>query len=109
MISRVDEPTQWCTAMVVASKRNLRICVDFQPLNECVLREVYPLPKVEETLAQLTGATVFSKVDANCGFGRFHSPNTLDNIPRLSCHLADFVLINCPSAYQVPQSTSRSR
>eukprot|EP00731_Ephydatia_muelleri_P020339 Em0013g66a len=37
-------------------------------LNESVLREVYPLPTVDETLAQLTGATVFSKLDANSGF-----------------------------------------
>lgn len=27
-----------------------------------------PLPKVDETLAQLVGATVFSKLDANSGF-----------------------------------------
>ena len=33
-----------------------------------MLREVYPLPTVDETLAQLTGATVFSKPDANSGF-----------------------------------------
>ena len=55
----------------VIPKRNsetVRICVDFHPLNECVLREVHPLPKVEKTLAQLSGATVFSKVDANRGF-----------------------------------------
>ena len=67
VISRVDKPSQWCAAMVVVPKRNsgtVRICVDFRALNECVLREVHPLPKVEETLAQLTGATVFSKVDA---------------------------------------------
>ena len=68
VIFRVDEPTQWCAAMVVVPKRNseaVRICVDFRPLNEC---EVHPQPKVEETLTQLSGATVFSKVDANCGF-----------------------------------------
>ena len=46
----------------------LTLCVDFQPLNDSVLREVHLLPKVEETLAQLSGATVFSKIDANCGF-----------------------------------------
>ena len=43
-------------------------CVDLKPLNESVLREVHPLPKVDETLAQLTGARVFSKLDANSGF-----------------------------------------
>ena len=33
-----------------------------------VLREVHPIPKVDETLAQLSGATLFSKLDANSGF-----------------------------------------
>eukprot|EP00731_Ephydatia_muelleri_P032481 Em0024g25a len=31
-------------------------------------RRVYPLPKVDETLAQLAGAKIFSKLDANSGF-----------------------------------------
>ena len=42
--------------------------MDLKPLTESVLQEVYPLPKVDETLAQLTGATLFSKLDANSGF-----------------------------------------
>ena len=47
---------------------SIRICVDFCPLNNNVLREVHPIPKVDETLGQLAGAILFSKVDANCGF-----------------------------------------
>ena len=39
-----------------------------QTLNQCVLREVHPLPKVDDTLAQLIGAKLFSKLDANTGF-----------------------------------------
>ena len=56
--------------MVVVPKKNgtIRICVDLKPLNERVFREVYPLPRVDETLAQLAGATLFSKLDANNGF-----------------------------------------
>ena len=70
VISRVEEPTPWCAGMVVVPKKSgaVRICVDFRPLNDNVLREVHPLPKVDETLAQMAGATVFSKLDANCGF-----------------------------------------
>ena len=41
---------------------------DLQPLNRYVCREVYPLPKVDEALAQLAGAKFFSKFDANLGF-----------------------------------------
>ena len=56
--------------MVVVPKKSgsIRICVDLKPLNESVLREVHPLPKVDDTLAQLAGAKVFSKLDANSGF-----------------------------------------
>ena len=70
VISKVDEPTPWCAGMVVVPKKSgkVRICVDLKPLNESVLREVHPLPKVDETLAQLTGARMFSKLDANSGF-----------------------------------------
>ena len=70
VISPVEEPTPWCTAMVVVPKdcEAVRICVDLKSLNENVLREVHPMPKVDTTLAQLSGATVFSKVDANIGF-----------------------------------------
>ena len=70
VISKVSEPTAWCAGMVVVPKQNgnLRICVDLKPLDENVLREVHPLPKVDETLAQLAGAKIFSKLDANSGF-----------------------------------------
>ena len=70
VIRKVDEPTPWCAGMVMVPKKSgeVRICVDFRKLNESVLREVHPLPKVEDTLAKLTGATTFSKLDVNCGF-----------------------------------------
>ena len=46
----------------------VRVCVDLKPLSHCVFREYHPLPKVDEVLAQLTGAVMFSKLDANSGF-----------------------------------------
>ena len=56
--------------MVVFPKKSekVRICVDFKALNDNVLREVHLIPKVDETLAPLAGATVFSKLDVNSGF-----------------------------------------
>ena len=60
----------WCAGMVVVPKKSgaVRICVDLKPLNESVLRAVHPIPTVDETLSHLSGATVFSKLDANSGF-----------------------------------------
>ena len=70
VIAKVNEPTEWCAGMVVVPKANgkVRICVDLTNLNQSVLRERHPLPAVDQTLAQLAGATVFSKLDANSGF-----------------------------------------
>ena len=70
VISRVTEPTRWCAAMVVVPKGNgkVRICVDLTHLNRSVLRERHPLPAVEQSLAQLAGAVVFTTLDANSGF-----------------------------------------
>ena len=70
VISKVNEPTQWCAGMVVVPKKSgdVRICVDLKALNDNVLREVYPIPTVDETLAQMAGAKIFSKLDANSGF-----------------------------------------
>lgn len=58
VISKVDEPTPWCAPIVVVPKKSeaVRICVDLQMLNMSVMREAYPLPSVDETLAQLSGA-----------------------------------------------------
>jgi len=42
--------------------------VDLKHLNQNVQQEFHPLPRVEETLAQLTGVRVFTKLDANSGF-----------------------------------------
>ena len=60
VISKVTEPTPWCTGMVVVPKqgRAVRVCVDLKGLNENVLRETHPIPGVDDTLAQLTGTTV---------------------------------------------------
>ena len=70
VIKKIETPTPWCAGMVVVPKKEgkIRICVDLKPLNESVLREIHPLPNVEDTLAQLSGARVFSKLDANSGF-----------------------------------------
>ena len=54
--------------MVPKKNGSVRICVDLKPLNSSVLREIHPLPTVEDILAQLSGAKVFSKLDANSGF-----------------------------------------
>ena len=70
IIQKVSTPTEWCASMVPVWKKNgqVQICIDLTQLNKSVLRERHPLPAVEQVLAQLSGAKVFTKLDANLGF-----------------------------------------
>lgn len=70
VITPIKEPTEWCAPIVVVPKPNgsVRLCVDYTELNKCVMRERFQLPSVDESLAQLSGANVFSVLDASSGF-----------------------------------------
>ena len=70
VIKPVTQPTDWCAPIVVVPKPNnkVRVCVDLTKLNESVRRENFPLPTTDDLLAQLDGATVFTKLDCNSGF-----------------------------------------
>ncbi|XP_036329901.1 uncharacterized protein K02A2.6-like [Rhagoletis pomonella] len=70
VIKKVDEPTPWCAPLVIVPKNNgeIRLCVDLTKLNSALEREIHPMPVADHTLAQLSGAKLFSKLDANSGF-----------------------------------------
>ena len=42
VISRIEEPTDWCSAIVAVPKKNglMRVCVDLCPLNEHSSRSI---------------------------------------------------------------------
>lgn len=53
VISRVEQPTDWCAGMVPVPKPNrdeVRVCVDLTKLNNSVKRERHMLPSVEHTM-----------------------------------------------------------
>lgn len=90
VIEPVDEPTEWCSPTVVVPKADGRvwICVDLTRLNQAVCREVYQMPKVEETLGSLTEGSVFSKLDAN---SRFHQIVLNPESAKLTTFITTFI------------------
>lgn len=78
-VSKVTQPTPWCTEMDVAPRTQagqIRLCVDLKHLNKWGRHR---LAKVDHTLAMLNRAKVFTKLDATSGFWRtrasLHSHN----------------------------------
>ena len=71
VIRKVDSPTDWVNSIVIVEKPNtgkLRICLDPKHLNQAIKREHFQLPTVEEIASRLSGASVFSKLDATHGY-----------------------------------------
>jgi hypothetical protein len=58
-----------CSALFVEKKdKELRLCVDYPPLNAFTIKTKYPLPRIDILVDQLAGAQVFSKIDLRSGY-----------------------------------------
>lgn len=67
VISRVEEPTEFVSSLVMTTKpdRSLRVCLDPQYLNTQVQREPMLIPTLEEITSKLNGDKIFSTLDAD--------------------------------------------
>jgi hypothetical protein len=48
--------------------KELRLCVDYRPLNTVTIKNKYPVPRIDILFVQLAGAQVFSKIDLCSGY-----------------------------------------
>ena len=39
---------------------SLRLCIDYRELNEVIVKNKYPLPRIDDMFDQLAGSLVFS-------------------------------------------------
>jgi hypothetical protein len=47
---------------------SMRMCIDYRELHKVMIKNRYPLPKIDDLLDQLQGAHVFSKIDLHLGY-----------------------------------------
>ena len=54
--------------MVKKKNGELRFCCDFRPLNAVTMKEVYPLPRIDESLSRLGKAKIYTSIDLAWAF-----------------------------------------
>ncbi|GJQ96551.1 putative reverse transcriptase domain-containing protein [Tanacetum coccineum] len=60
----------WGAPILFVKKKDgsMRMCIDYHELNKVTVKNVYPLPRIDDLFDQLQGARWFSKIDLRSGY-----------------------------------------
>ncbi|KAE9323307.1 hypothetical protein PF008_g17390 [Phytophthora fragariae] len=99
----------WGFPVVLVRKKDgeVRFCADYRALNKVTKKDVYPLPRIDETLEALGGALLFTTLDLRAGYWQIRvAPDDRDNTAFTTKRGLDrfvrmpFGLTNAPSTFQ---------
>ena len=111
IITPVTRPTEWVSSITYPTKPDgsLRICLDPCNLNKAIIREHYKAPTLEEISHRLSGATVFSKLDAKNGFWSIHLDTPSSYLATFNTHKGRYRFLRMPFGLKMLQDVFQMR
>ena len=99
----------WASPVVLVEKKDgtLRFCVDYRQLNAATKIEVFPLPRIDDSLDLLSKSKFFSTLDLATGFWQVQMEPSSREKTAFITHsglyeftVMPFGLVNAPSTFQ---------
>lgn len=91
--------SEWAAPIVPVVKKDktLRLCGDYKlTVNQAVTTEIYPLPRIEELMATLSGGTMFSKIDLASAYQQVLLEDESKELLTINTHRGLFVYNRLP-------------
>ncbi|KAL4289690.1 hypothetical protein GQ457_14G013610 [Hibiscus cannabinus] len=62
--------SSWGAPVLFVKKKDgsMRLCIDYRQLNRVIIKNKYPLPRIEDLFDQIRDSFVFSKIDLRSGY-----------------------------------------
>jgi hypothetical protein len=87
-IEAVTEPSEWVSAIEPSQNKSgeMRLCIDMREANSAKVRERHRIPNMDEVLPELSGSTVFSKIDLRSAFHQIVLDESTQGITTFATH-----------------------
>jgi hypothetical protein len=100
--------SHWGEPTLIVKKKDgtLRLCIDYRKLNNMIIKNKYPLTRIDDMFDQLRGATIFSKIDLRSGYhqvrikdGNIHKTTFRTRYGHYEFVVVSFELTNAPTTF----------
>jgi hypothetical protein len=100
----------WGAPIIFIQKKDgsWRLCIDYSQLNKAMIKNQYPLSRIDDLFDQIKGTMLFSKIDLRSGYHQLQIKE--DDVPKTTFKtmfrhynfiFLPFGLINAPGVFMI--------